>query len=220
MGENALQRIKKLRDMKTKTDQDGKKCLSRSLGGILHEDFFLGLLSTSSGLISCQEKEAEQARLLSKFENDPLDYFATKSVMCGPICMKELAKSSIAKMAKEEEAEKLASILETIWPGNHLSYHEIVTSINQGETKNMEKCVGPVKTHPRICSFLMHQDFEFRPVPNPKKQDAISFMGSLQKSDKCLKDKDSFELCKENFCQLSDCTGETLPDYEDFHDEL
>jgi hypothetical protein len=221
MGENALQKIKKLRDMKTKTDQDGRKCLSRSLGGILHEDFFLGLLNSSPGLITCQEKEAEKTRLLSKFENNPLDYFAMKSVMCGPICMKELAKLSIMKMAKEEEeADKLAAILETIWPERHLSYYDILTNINQGNTQDMENCIGPVKSHPRICSFLMYRDFEFRPVPNPQKQNEITFKEFLQKNNECLKSQDSFELCKENFCNLSDCSGKILPDYEDFHDEL
>ena len=201
----------------------GLECIDRntfSIPGIqLDEAAWMDVIH-AAGYIGIQVcPEGEEARLLSKFESDPSGYFSTQSSL-GHARMKELAKIFIEKMAKEEEAEKLASILETIWPRNHLSYYEIVTNINQGETKDMEKCVGPVKTHPRICSFLMHQDFEFRPVPNPKKQDAISFMGFLQKSDKCLDDKDSFELCKENFCQLSDCTGKTLPDYEDFHDEL
>ena len=166
----------------------------------------------------CEEIEPG---LLSKFESNPLGYFATQSPL-GPARMNELAKTSIAKMAKEEEAEKLASILETIWPENHLSYHDIVTSINQGETKDMEKCVGPVKTHPRICSFLMHRDFEFRPIPisNTLKQYEMPFKDFLQRNNNCFKGKDYFELCKENFCQFIDCTGKTLPDYEDFYDEL
>ena len=170
------------------------------------------------------KKAAEEERLfqlcVSKFENDPLNFFATASGTCGLTSIKLVATLTITKMAKEEETEKLVAILETIWPEKHLNYHDIVTSINQGETQDMEKCIGPVKSHPRICSFLMHQDFEFRPVPNPKKQDTISFKEFLQKNNECLKSKDSFGLCKENFCKLSDCSGKILPDYEDFHDEL
>ena len=173
---------------------------------------------------ACEEIEAKEERLfqlcVSKFENDPLNFFATASGTCGLTSIKLVATLTITKMAKEEETEKLVAILETIWPKQHLSYQDIVTSINQDETQDMEKCIGPVKSHPRICSFLMHRDFEFRPVPNPKKQDTISFKEFLQKNNECLKSQDSFELCKDNFCNLSDCSGKILPDYEDFHDEL
>ena len=173
----------------------------------------------------CDNKKTEEEAHLfqlcvSKFENDPLDFFATASGTCGPIPIKLVATLAITKMVKEEKANKLAEILETIWPKQHLSYYDIVTSINPDDIQDMGKCIGPVKNHPRICSFLMCRDFEFRPVPNPKKQDTISFKQFLQKNNECLKSKDSFELCKENFCQLSNCTGKTLPDYEDFHDEL
>ena len=52
----------------------------------------------------------------------------------------------------------------------------------------------------------------------PKKKPTLKEF--LQNNNECLKNQDSFELCKDNFCNLSDCSGKILPDYEDFHDEL
>ena len=56
------EQIDRLISQKIKTDEDGKKCLSRSLGTVLKEDFYLAL-AKGARIITCDEKEAEEARV-------------------------------------------------------------------------------------------------------------------------------------------------------------
>lgn len=128
----------------------------------------------------------------------------------------------LGKKAKSGSLDDFIVSLKEVWNNKLYSYEELVSVINQGNKEETPECKGSLKSDPRICSFLLHQDFEPRPTPKQKSHDnGISFNRYILDNSDCIKTEESFALCKQSYCYLreQDCIGKVLRDYANFQED-
>ena len=79
-------------------------------------------------------------------------------------------------------------------------------------------CKGDLQSDPRICSFLLHGDFKYRQISSAKTNHEAKLETYIKNTTTCLKNDDSFELCKESFCYFTqrNYTGLMFPECSDF----
>jgi hypothetical protein len=123
------------------------------------------------------------------------------------------------KLAKTGTIDLFIAYVTAELENKKITPKEVIDIINKFNIQHVPECKGSLKRDPRICSFLLHGDFQYRPIPSEKTCYESNFEEYIKDTAQCLKTEGSFALCKQNFCYVTkkiECRDDSLPKYDYF----